>query len=214
VFEAAAAAQPASEWAWFQLYRRYASRRWGALYPRFRAVLRDIAAEVDGNLFETVRRFEATRQLPNNYVMKVDKASMSVSLEARAPYLDRRVAEIAFRTPREWLLRENRNKYLLRRVAERSGALPPDVAQRPKMGGSIAASWLDEVPQFQQFARDTVLAADGFASRLGLRPAMERFFAGRGGYRFPRSLSILGHLAWRLLLLELWSRHYLRARAA
>lgn len=212
VFEATA--EPAGEWSFFQLYRRYASRRWGTLYPRFRSVLREIAAEVDGDLFETVRRFEATRQLPNNYVMKVDKASMSVSLEARAPYLDRRIAEIAFRTPREWLLRDGRNKYLLRRVAERSGALPADVAQRPKMGGSIAASWLEEVPQFQAFARETVLASDGYAARLGLRPAMERFFAGRGGYPFPRQLSILGHLGWRLLLLELWSRHYLRARAA
>ncbi len=67
---------------------------------------------------------------------------------------------------------------------------------------------------FQAFARETVLARDGFAERLGLRPAMERYFAGRGGYPFPRQLSILGHLGWRLLLLELWSRHYLRARAA
>jgi len=176
--------------------------------------MRELAAEVDGDLFETIRRFEATRQLPNNYVMKVDKASMSVSLEARAPYLDRRVAEIAFRTPREWLLRDGRNKHLLRCVAERLRLLPPEIAGRPKMGGSIAATWLEEVPQFQQFARETVLAADGFAGRLGLRPAMERFFDGRGGYRFPRSLSILGHLAWRLLLLELWSRHYLQERAA
>jgi asparagine synthase (glutamine-hydrolysing) len=219
VFEAAAGAASGlpgagTEWAHFQLYRRYASRRWGALYPRFRTVMRDIAAEVDGDLFETVRRFEVTRQLPNNYVMKVDKASMSVSLEARAPYLDRRVAEIAFRTPREWLLRSGRNKHLLRCVAERLRLLPPEIAGRPKMGGSIAATWLEEVPQFQQFARETVLAADGFAGRLGLRPAMERFFDGRGGYRFPRPLSILGHLAWRLLLLELWSRHYLQERAA
>ena len=219
VFEAAAAGASGfpgagTEWARFQLYRRYASRRWGALYPRFRAVLRDIAADVGGDLFETVRRFEATRQLPNNYVMKVDKASMSVSLEARAPYLDRRVAEIAFRTPRELLLKDGRNKHLLRRAAERTGTLPPEIAARPKVGGSIAASWLEEVPQFQQFARETVLAADGFATRLGLRSAMERFFAGRGGYPFPRSLSILGHLGWRLLLLELWSRHYLRQEKA
>lgn len=212
VFEAADG--PGGDWTWFQLYRRYASRRWGTLYPRFRAVLREIAAGVDGDVFETVRRFEVTRQLPNNYVMKVDKASMSVSLEARAPYLDRRIAEIALRTPREWLLREGRNKHLLRLVAERSGALPVEVARRPKVGGSIAASWLEEVPEFQGFARDTVLAADGFASRLGLRPAMERFFAGRGGYPFPRQLSILGQLGWRLLLLELWSRHYLKEPAA
>lgn len=206
--------QSAGEWAFFQLYRRYASRRWGILYPRFREVLRELSDEVGGDLFETIRRFEVTRQLPNNYVMKVDKASMSVSLEARAPYLDRRVAEIALRTPREWLLRNGRNKHLLRAVAERSGALPLDVARRPKVGGSVAASWLEEVPEFRDFARETVLARGGFATRLGLRPAMERLFDGRGGYPFPHQLSLLGHLGWRLLLLELWARHYLRGHAA
>ena len=204
----------ASEWACFQLYRRYASRRWGRLYSHFRAVFRELARQSEGDLFETVRLFEATRQLPNNYVMKVDKASMSVSIEARAPYLDRRIAEIAFRTPREWLIRGGRNKYLLRCVAERSGVLPRDIAFRPKVGGSIAASWLEEVPDFKGFAREAVLVRNGFADRLGLRAPMERFFAGRGGYPFPRSLSLLGQIAWRLLLLELWSPYYLRSRAA
>jgi asparagine synthase (glutamine-hydrolysing) len=42
--------------------------------------------------------FETRNQLPNNYVMKVDKASMSVSVEARVPYLDQRVAEVAYRS--------------------------------------------------------------------------------------------------------------------
>jgi asparagine synthetase B (glutamine-hydrolysing) len=146
--------------------------------------------------------------------MKVDKASMSVSLEARAPYLDRRIAEIAYRTPVEWLLRDGTEKWLLRQAARRSGRLPPEVVDRPKMGGSIAATWLDEVPSFRSFARERVLAPGAFAERLGLRAPMERFFSGERALPFPHPLSHLGHLAWRLLLLELWAPHYGVARAA
>lgn len=196
-------------WATAGLYRHYVSRRWGRLYRRFAAALRELAGEdACGDLFEAVRRFEVRRQLPGNYVMKVDKASMSVSLEARAPYLDRRVAELALRTPADWLLREGTEKWLLRRAAERCGALPDEVLRRPKLGGSIAASWLDEVPEFRSFARARVLRPGSWAERLGLGAAMEHYFSGTAALRFPRQLSHLGHLGWRLLLLELWAGHY------
>lgn len=200
--------------AFARLYRRYSSRRWGSLYSSFRSVLRELAGQAEASLFETVRRFEVCRQLPGNYVMKVDKASMSVSLEARAPYLDRRVAELAFRTPMEWLVRDGTNKWLLRKAASLVPSLPAEVAWREKMGGSIASSWLDEVPSFREFARERVLAPGGFTERLGLRRPMTQFFSGRAVLPFPSRLSHLGHLAWRLLLLELWSEHYdLRAAA-
>jgi asparagine synthase (glutamine-hydrolysing) len=196
-------------WATAGLYRHYAARRWGGLYAPFHDALRELAGDnARGDLFEAVRRFELRRQLPGNYVMKVDKASMSVSLEARAPYLDRRVAELALRTPAAWLLRDGSEKWLLRRAAELTGRLPEEVVRRPKAGGSIAASWLDDVPSFRDFARERVLRAGGWAERVGLRPAMERYFAGTKVLPFPSRVSHLGHLGWRLLLLELWAAAY------
>lgn len=203
VFEESARA--ASEATILRLYRRYASRRWGGSYFPFRRLFRELLAESEDNLFDAIRRFESRRQLPGNYVMKVDKASMSVSVEARAPYLDRRVAEAAFRTPRQWLLRGGENKYLLRRVAETSNLLPIETARREKVGGSIAFSWIESVPGFRQAARERILRAGGWAQELGLGPAMEAYFAGRSGYPPPRALSLFGHLAWRLFLLEHWS---------
>lgn len=203
-----------SERSAFALYRRYASRRYGRGYFRFRRVLRRHAGETRGDFFEAVRRFEVRNQLPGNYVMKVDKASMSESVEARTPYLDRRIAELAFGFTRPELLAEGTNKLPLRRAAERCGWLPATIARRPKVGGSIAASWLDEIPEFRSFAQDAVSSPDGWTTRLGLRRAMQDFFAGRTGYPFPRALSLLGHLGWRLLLLELWSRHYPASEAA
>jgi asparagine synthase (glutamine-hydrolysing) len=142
----------------------------------------------------------------------VDKASMSVSVEARAPYLDRRVADIAYTIPANQLLDQGTDKFVLRRMAEQYRLLPPEITRRPKYGASIAASWMDDSAEFRRFARDVILAKEGWTEQLGLRGAMTAFFDGqRGGYRFPRAISIFSNLAWRLLLLNLWARKYLPA---
>src|SRR5271169_68502 len=110
----------------------------------------------EADRFGAIRLFETQQQLLNNYVMKVDKASMLVSVEARVPYLDQRVAEIAYRIPKNLLLDEGTEKNLLRRVARRFQLLPEEMLARPKLGGSMAASWLDEQPAFRNFARDII----------------------------------------------------------
>jgi asparagine synthase (glutamine-hydrolysing) len=141
--------------------------------------------------------------------MKVDKASMSVSVEARAPFLDRRVAELAYRTPSDYLLKAGRNKDLLRSMAERFKLLPLETTRREKFGASIAASWMDESQRFRDFARHIILDREGWVDELGMRSAMTDYFSGkRKGYKFPRSISIFSNLAWRLLLLNLWTRRY------
>jgi asparagine synthase (glutamine-hydrolysing) len=142
--------------------------------------------------------------------MKVDKASMAVSVEARVPYLDVRVAREGYRTPRVLLLRDGANKWLLRRVAERHNLLPPQIAQRKKFGASMAAEWMEHVPHFRHFAREVVLDRDGLTAQLGLTGAMRAYFdEGRKGYGLPSGLSIFSIVAWRLLMLNLWARQYL-----
>jgi asparagine synthase (glutamine-hydrolysing) len=202
-------------WQQFRLYQKYAGRRHGRFFGDFHRIMGGYLEAGDGDAFHAVRLFESRRQLPNQYVMKVDKASMAESVEARTPYLDRRVAELAYRTPKEWLLRGGENKYLLRALARRQGLLPKAISGRKKFGASIAASWMDEDAGFREFARDTLLAAGGMTHRLGLDRAMRAYFdEGRSGHAFPRALSIFRNLAWRLLLLELWGRHYLAPRQA
>lgn len=197
-------------WRLFRLYQRYAGQRHGSQFRSYREIMGRYLAEGGGDLFQAIRLFEARNQLPNNYVMKVDKASMAVSVEARAPFLDRRVAEVACRTPRHLLLGEGTSKLLLRRMAERYGLLPPEITRRAKFGGSIANSWMDDSPRFRAFARSAVLDPAGWTDELGLRGAMTDYFDGRRqGYGFPRAVSVFRNLAWRLLLLNLWSRHYL-----
>ena len=201
-------------WRMFRLYQRYAGRRHGRLFGTFREIMADYLSVGEGDAFHAVRLFESRRQLPNQYVMKVDKASMAESIEARAPFLDRRIVELAYRTPREWLLRNGENKYLLRALARRERLLPEIISRRLKFGAPLATSWMDDNPAFRRFARDRLLQGE-WCERLGLRRAMRAYFDdGRDGYRFPRALSIFRNLAWRLLLLELWSGFYLDTKVS
>lgn len=209
IFEAARGARGPMTWRLFQLYRRYAGRRYGSQFSKFLSTMRGYLARSNGDLFHAVRLFETRNQLPNNYVMKVDKASMSVSVEARAPFLDRRVAELAYRTSAGELLKNGTNKSLLRSMAERYELLPREITRREKFGASIAASWMDESQKFRDYARQVILDRNGWVDELGLRGAMTDYFNGRrAGYTFPRAISIFSNLAWRLLLLNLWSRRY------
>jgi asparagine synthase (glutamine-hydrolysing) len=195
-----------------RLYQWYSGRRWGRELWRFAHTIRSLYQEADADLFSAVRLFETRHQLPHHFNMKVDKASMAVSVEARVPFLDVRVASEGYRAPRSLLTRDGTNKYLLRRVAERHRLLPPGITRRPKFGASMAASWIDETPGFRAFARDVILDPHGLTARLGLTSAMRAYFdGGQAGYRFPSGLSIFSVIAWRLLLLNLWARHYLRA---
>jgi len=197
-------------WRLFQLYRQNAGRRYGSNFNCYRRIMRQYLNEANGDQFHAVRLFEAQNQLPNNYVMKVDKASMSVGVEARTPFLDKRVVQLAYEMPRTTLLVNGTNKWLLRHMADRAGLLPKQIVQRRKFGASIAASWMDDDPTFRRYARDIILDRNGWADELGIRNAMIDYFdRGISGYRFPSAISIFRNLAWRILLLNLWSRKYL-----
>ncbi|MCX7899782.1 MAG: asparagine synthase C-terminal domain-containing protein, partial [Methylocystis sp.] len=205
VFRAALSRTPSELWL-FQLYRLYAGRRHGGFYRAFRRIMR-VYLDETGDRFDALRLFELRNQLPNNYIMKVDKASMSVSVEARVPFLDQRVVDIALRVPREHLLTHGSEKGLLRDMAARYRLLPEEIGDRPKFGASVAASWMDEHPGFRDYARDVIMSGGGWTEALGLKGAMLDYFVrGRSGYSFPRAVSIFRNLAWRLLLLELWGK--------
>ena len=70
--------------------------------------------------------------LPEDLLMKLDKSTMAHGLEGRAPYLSPKLARTAFALPRTQKIDGDRNKAILREVAER--VLPPAIAQRRKQG--------------------------------------------------------------------------------
>jgi len=194
------------DWKLFQLYRRYAGRRYGRNFGRFRAQMKSYLSQCRNDLFSAIRLFETRNQIPNNYVMKVDKASMSVSIEARTPFLDSRISDIAYTISRDKLISPNDEKLILKNVAKRYKLLPSEILERRKFGAGIASNWMEDSAKFRQFARDIVLAPNSWVDELGLRQAMELYFdQGKQGYGFPRSISLFGNLAWRILILSLWA---------
>lgn len=194
-----------------QLYRWFSGRRWGKEWQSFHHLLQCLRQEAHGDDFSAVRLFETRHQLPSNYNMKVDKASMAASVEARVPFLDVRVAREGFAAPSHLLMRNGTNKFLLRRMAELQNLLPTEITQRAKFGASMAASWMDESAEFRRYARDKILGDGSVTAEFGLEGPMRKYFdRGQSGSRIPSGLSIYSIVAWRLLLLNVWAQRYLR----
>ena len=86
-------------------------------------------------------RLDAMFTLPDDYLQKIDLASMAFSLEVREPMLDQDVVEWAMRLPVPWKLKGKMNKYLLRRLAYRY--IPENILNRPKRGFGVPIDhWL------------------------------------------------------------------------
>ncbi len=130
--------------------------------------------------------------LPSDVLVKVDRASMAVSLETRAPLLDHRVFELAARFPLSWL----RGKAVLRRVLHRH--VPRALVERPKMGFDVPLdAWLRG--RLRGWA-DDLLAADRLARDGFFEPApiAALWSEHRRGARDR------GALLWPVLMFQAW----------
>ena len=80
-------------------------------------------------------------RLPELLLMRVDKIGMSVSLEARVPFLDHELVDFTFDIPEQWKTRNGVTKYLLKKAVE--GTIPDELIYRKKMGfDAPMAEWL------------------------------------------------------------------------
>jgi asparagine synthase (glutamine-hydrolysing) len=93
------------------------------------------------NEIERMQFLDMNFYMAEDILTKVDRASMAVSLEVRAPFLDPRIAQFAAQIPLEYKLKGNKGKYILKKAV--APLLPKNILQRPKKGFGIPiAEWL------------------------------------------------------------------------
>ncbi len=139
--------------------------------------------------------------LPNDLLVKVDIATMAVSLEARSPFLDHKVIEFAASLPEKYKLRGLTTKYLLKQILKK--LLPQENLDRRKMGfGVPIGHWFRG--GLQSFLRETILSEKALKRELFKPEAVKQMVELH--IRGERDHS---HQLWTLLMLELWFQRFI-----
>ncbi len=147
-----------------------------ALRPHWRADLEPV---------KRMQWLDLHTYLPDDLLVKVDRASMAASLEVRPPFLDHRLVELALSLDASFLRRGGRDKWILRRLLR--GRVPDAVLERPKQGFSMP------VRRFAESAPGLVRDAVGRLARAGL-------------LRSARAPRLGGEQTWSLLVLDRFCR--------
>src|SRR6266404_2942621 len=154
------------------------------------------AGIVDASLLTDIMTY-----LPNDLLVKVDIATMAVSLEARSPFLDHQVIEFAASLPEKFKLRGLTTKYLLKRMLKK--LLPAENLERRKMGfGVPIGHWFRG--KLQPFLRETLLTEAALNRGLFKREVVKRLVE-----LHTRGERDYSHQLWTLLMLELWFQRFI-----
>lgn len=189
-----------------QLYKRLVSQ-WpnpAALCPGFHEpptlvddmdVLKSMKSEISWMM-----HIDQQTYLPDDILVKVDRATMAVALEARVPFLDHRLVEFAAQLPDDVKVRGSTGKWLLRQVLYRH--LDKRLFERPKQGFGIPlAQWLRGGlrPWAESLLSREALDATGYLDADLIRDAWGAHLSGRQNLHYP---------LWVVLMFQAWCSEY------
>jgi asparagine synthase (glutamine-hydrolysing) len=134
--------------------------------------------------------------LPDDILVKVDRAAMANSLETRIPFLDHKLVEFAFNLPIDLKIRNGQGKWLLRELLYRY--VPKKLIERPRMGFSIPLdSWLRR--PLKEWATDllspTNLDKHGFLNKELILKRLNEHVSGKKNWQ---------NQLWNVLMFQSW----------
>lgn len=169
-----------------------------------------VIKKIDEKSFETGLRehpmqammsWDYHRYLPDDILTKVDRATMSVSIEGREPMLDHRVAEFMARVPFEYKYKNGKSKYLLRKVLERY--IPKELIDRPKMGFGI--------PMFEWFGGDLRdMFEKEFTDEKLKHNLLNREYLYKEYSKLKENRAVNINKLWFALVFQMWYEKYMK----
>lgn len=172
----------------------------GDIYAGPRGLL-DICDAVDE--IERMQYLDMNFYMAEDILTKVDRASMAVSLETRAPFLDPRIGQFAASLPLGYKLHGNKGKYILKRSVE--GLLPRSILTRSKKGFGIPiAQWLKGRlnPLMHDLLDPTRLREQGLFEADHVQTLIAEHEKGVASHHKQ---------LWTLLVFQLWYDHFLNS---
>ncbi|MCG8529221.1 MAG: asparagine synthase C-terminal domain-containing protein, partial [Desulfovibrionales bacterium] len=143
---------------------------------------------------------DAQTYLPDDILVKVDRAAMANGLETRVPFLDHRVCEFAWKLPMSMKVRDGKSKWLLRQLLYKY--VPQKLIERPKMGFGVPIdSWLrGPLKEWGECLLDrNRLEKDGFFNSKLVRQKWNEHQSGRRNWQYP---------LWNILVFQMWKERW------
>jgi len=160
----------------------------------------DLLNEYNDNISK-IMAVDYKTYLPDDILVKVDRATMSVSLEGREPFLDHRIIEFVAKLPIELKYKNNTTKYLLRQIVHKY--IPKELIDRPKKGFSIPINEWYEIKlkdYFREYLSKESIKRIGILNYEVVETILKRY---------EKNEKFLIKNIWFIFIFQLWAKRWL-----